>query len=163
MCRSKKRRPGIGPTGRPRRAPERVRLQPPHRLVVAAAPACHKPPRTGGLCDAGRRAAPCGRADAVAPLRVVEHLVLDDLGAYADDRGWVVPAGCAVADNGPPAEAVRRASTRTTTASAIPSSAASTASRGIVLSPHTTTSWQFAMRRQFSVLPSTSGRDVLVR
>ncbi|MFF2231225.1 hypothetical protein [Streptomyces anulatus] len=38
---------------------------------------------------------------AVAPLRGVEHLVLDDLSAYADDRGWVVPAGCAVADSGP--------------------------------------------------------------
>ncbi|MFI6143773.1 hypothetical protein ACIBCC_36990 [Streptomyces griseus] len=38
---------------------------------------------------------------AVAPLRGVEHLVLDDLAAYADDHGWVVPAGCAVADNGP--------------------------------------------------------------
>ncbi|WP_405466543.1 hypothetical protein OG333_38390 (plasmid) [Streptomyces anulatus] len=38
---------------------------------------------------------------AVAPLRGVEHLVLDDLAAYADDRGWVVPAGCAVADSGP--------------------------------------------------------------
>lgn len=37
---------------------------------------------------------------AVAPLRGVEHLVLDDLAAYADDRGWVVPAGCAVADSG---------------------------------------------------------------
>ncbi|MFI2317476.1 hypothetical protein AMK17_35745 [Streptomyces sp. CB00072] len=38
---------------------------------------------------------------AVAPLRGVEHLVLDDLAAYADDRGWIVPAGCAVADSGP--------------------------------------------------------------
>lgn len=38
---------------------------------------------------------------AVAPLRGVEHLVLDDLSAYSDDRGWVVPAGCAVADSGP--------------------------------------------------------------
>ncbi|WP_371621523.1 hypothetical protein OG245_00380 [Streptomyces sp. NBC_01116] len=38
---------------------------------------------------------------AVAPLRGVEHLVLDDLAAYAQDRGWVVPAGCAVADGGP--------------------------------------------------------------
>ncbi|MGW6290142.1 hypothetical protein [Streptomyces sp. NPDC055107] len=38
---------------------------------------------------------------AVAPLRGVEHLVLDDLAAYAQDRGWVVPAGCAVADTGP--------------------------------------------------------------
>ncbi|MBT2897984.1 hypothetical protein [Streptomyces sp. McG3] len=37
----------------------------------------------------------------MAPLRGVEHLVLDDLTAYADDRGWVVPAGCAIADNGP--------------------------------------------------------------
>ncbi|WP_405479323.1 hypothetical protein [Streptomyces anulatus] len=43
----------------------------------------------------------CDRADAVAPLRGVEHLVLDDLAAYADDRGWVDPAGCAVADAGP--------------------------------------------------------------
>ncbi|MBQ1109891.1 hypothetical protein [Streptomyces sp. 404i] len=38
---------------------------------------------------------------AVAPLGGVEHLVLDDLSAYAEDRGWVVPAGCAVADSGP--------------------------------------------------------------
>ncbi|WP_228924575.1 hypothetical protein [Streptomyces sp. DH7] len=38
---------------------------------------------------------------AVARLRGVEHLVLDDLAAYAQDRGWVVPAGCAVADSGP--------------------------------------------------------------
>ncbi|MER8268065.1 hypothetical protein [Streptomyces griseus] len=38
---------------------------------------------------------------AVAPLRGVEHLVLDDLAAYAQDRGWTVPAGCAVADAGP--------------------------------------------------------------
>ncbi|MFJ9891601.1 hypothetical protein ACIQRW_37950 [Streptomyces sp. NPDC091287] len=38
---------------------------------------------------------------AVAPLRGVEHLVLDDLAAYAEDRGWFVPAGCAVADSGP--------------------------------------------------------------
>ncbi|MGW1437589.1 hypothetical protein ACWD7M_20380 [Streptomyces griseus] len=38
---------------------------------------------------------------AVAPLRGVEHLVLDDLAAYAQDRGWVVPVGCAVADSGP--------------------------------------------------------------
>ncbi|MFD3644088.1 hypothetical protein [Streptomyces griseus] len=38
---------------------------------------------------------------AVAPLRGVEHLVLDDLTAYAQDRGWMVPAGCTVADSGP--------------------------------------------------------------
>ncbi|MFE7451593.1 hypothetical protein [Streptomyces griseus] len=38
---------------------------------------------------------------AVAPLRGVEHLVLDDLAAYAQDRGWMVPAGCTVADSGP--------------------------------------------------------------
>ncbi|MBT2898819.1 hypothetical protein [Streptomyces sp. McG3] len=46
---------------------------------------------------------PCPAAAlyAVAPLRGVEHLVLDDLTAYAHDRGWVVPAGCAVADSGP--------------------------------------------------------------
>ncbi|WDG26865.1 hypothetical protein N7925_00220 [Streptomyces sp. CA-278952] len=37
----------------------------------------------------------------MAPLRGVEHLVLDDLAAYAQDRGWVVPVGCAVADSGP--------------------------------------------------------------
>ncbi|MYT80918.1 hypothetical protein YW3DRAFT_07347 [Streptomyces sp. MnatMP-M77] len=28
-------------------------------------------------------------------------LVLDDLAAYADDHGWLVPADCAVADAGP--------------------------------------------------------------
>ncbi|MFD8621690.1 hypothetical protein [Streptomyces sp. NPDC059513] len=38
---------------------------------------------------------------AVAPLQEVEVLVLDDLAAYAQDQGWVVPAGCAVADSGP--------------------------------------------------------------
>ncbi|MEU4181004.1 hypothetical protein [Streptomyces sp. NPDC026589] len=38
---------------------------------------------------------------AVAPLRGVEHLVLDDLAAYTQDRGWIVPADCAVADAGP--------------------------------------------------------------
>ncbi|MFJ5050456.1 hypothetical protein [Streptomyces sp. NPDC088719] len=38
---------------------------------------------------------------AVAPLRGAEHLVLDDLAAYAQDRDWAVPAGCAVADSGP--------------------------------------------------------------
>ncbi|MFJ1804481.1 hypothetical protein [Streptomyces sp. NPDC088180] len=37
---------------------------------------------------------------AVVPLRAVENLVLDDLAAYAQDRGWIVPAGCAVADTG---------------------------------------------------------------
>ncbi|NEB56994.1 hypothetical protein G3I48_32665 [Streptomyces griseus] len=38
---------------------------------------------------------------AVVPLQACTHLTLDDLAAYADDRGWVVPAGCAVADSGP--------------------------------------------------------------
>ncbi|MFD8110203.1 hypothetical protein [Streptomyces microflavus] len=38
---------------------------------------------------------------AVAPLRGVEGLVLDDLSAYVRDRDWVVPAGLAVADTGP--------------------------------------------------------------
>ncbi|MEU0984885.1 hypothetical protein ABZ488_37450, partial [Streptomyces griseus] len=38
---------------------------------------------------------------AVAPLRGVEHLFLDDLAAYAQDRGWMVPAGCAFADSAP--------------------------------------------------------------
>ncbi|MFJ1958434.1 hypothetical protein ACIOGT_36205 [Streptomyces microflavus] len=38
---------------------------------------------------------------AVAPLRGVEDLVLDDLSANVRDRGWVVPAGLAVADTGP--------------------------------------------------------------
>ncbi|MEI5036294.1 hypothetical protein RB201_37465 [Streptomyces sp. S1A(2023)] len=47
------------------------------------------------------RACPAVALYAVAPLRGVEHLVLDDLAAYAQDRGWVVPAGCAVADSGP--------------------------------------------------------------
>ncbi|WP_371621527.1 hypothetical protein OG245_00400 [Streptomyces sp. NBC_01116] len=37
---------------------------------------------------------------AVVPLRSVENLVLDDLAAYAQGRGWIVPAGCAVADTG---------------------------------------------------------------
>jgi hypothetical protein len=43
------------------------------------------------------------------------------------------------------------------------SSAGSTASRGTALSPRATTSWQFAMRQQSSLLPSTSGCDVLVQ
>ncbi|MGW1441075.1 hypothetical protein ACWD7M_38335 [Streptomyces griseus] len=38
---------------------------------------------------------------AVAPLRGAEGLVLDDLSAYVQDRGWIVPAGLAVADTGP--------------------------------------------------------------
>ncbi|WP_329305737.1 hypothetical protein [Streptomyces anulatus] len=56
-----------------------------------------------GPADAVPAVAPCPSVAlyAVAPLRGVEHLVLDDLAAYADDRGWVVPAGCAVADSGP--------------------------------------------------------------
>ncbi|MEV6456533.1 hypothetical protein AB0M75_35200 [Streptomyces anulatus] len=37
---------------------------------------------------------------AVVPVPGVEDLVLDDLAAYADARGWVVPAGCAVSDTG---------------------------------------------------------------
>ncbi|MFJ9113418.1 hypothetical protein [Streptomyces sp. NPDC102283] len=38
---------------------------------------------------------------AVVPLQAVANLILDDLAAYAQDRGWIVPTGCAVADTGP--------------------------------------------------------------
>ncbi|MER0429613.1 hypothetical protein [Streptomyces microflavus] len=37
---------------------------------------------------------------AVVPLQAVANLVLDDLAAFAQDQGWIVPSGCAVADTG---------------------------------------------------------------
>ncbi|MFE7002334.1 hypothetical protein ACFVBM_22620 [Streptomyces griseus] len=37
---------------------------------------------------------------AVVPLQAVANLTLDDLAAYAQDQGWLVPTGCAVADIG---------------------------------------------------------------
>ncbi|MEV7657872.1 hypothetical protein AB0O39_27355 [Streptomyces anulatus] len=60
-------------------------------------------PRTTTAAGTAPAAGPCPAVAlyAVAPLLGVEHLVLDDLSAYAEDRGWVVPAGCAVADSGP--------------------------------------------------------------
>ncbi|MEU2577498.1 hypothetical protein ACIP3B_33625 [Streptomyces anulatus] len=47
-----------------------------------------------GPADAVPVVGPCPAVAlyAVAPLRGVEHLVLDDLAAYAQDRGWVVPS-----------------------------------------------------------------------
>ncbi|MFE2498793.1 hypothetical protein [Streptomyces scopuliridis] len=39
--------------------------------------------------------------NAVVPVPGIEDLVLDDLAAYADARGWVVAAGCAASDTGP--------------------------------------------------------------
>ncbi|MGW7400870.1 hypothetical protein ACWGH7_30875 [Streptomyces cyaneofuscatus] len=57
-----------------------------HSALLAAAPA-------NGKC-------PAVALYAVVPLQHVESLVLDDLAAYAQDQGWVVPAGCAISDTG---------------------------------------------------------------
>lgn len=63
-------------------------------------------PLTGNSHSALPTAAPGnGKCPAVAlyavvPLQHVESLVLDDLAAYAQDQGWIVPAGCAITDTG---------------------------------------------------------------
>ncbi|SEE26331.1 Transposase [Streptomyces sp. TLI_105] len=54
----------------------------------------------------------------------------------------------------------RRASTRSTTASAMRSSAASTVSKGTALSPRAMTSLRSAMRRSYSSQPSVNGCDL---
>ncbi|MGW7094872.1 hypothetical protein [Streptomyces sp. NPDC054874] len=57
-----------------------------HSALPAAAP-------VSGKC-------PAVALYAVVPLQHVVSLVLDDLAAYAEDQGWIVPAGCAITDTG---------------------------------------------------------------
>ncbi|MFJ1801467.1 hypothetical protein [Streptomyces sp. NPDC088180] len=58
--------------------------------------------RSAPAAEAAPAIGPCPAVAlyAVVPLQEVAHLTLDDLAAYAQDRGWIVPTGCAVADTG---------------------------------------------------------------